>query len=144
MAGINHAAVWLSAIVYFLFGAAWYTAFSAQWVAAVGKTREQLEQQMGGSPMPYAIAFIAALAIAYTLARVLQKTDIRSVARGALAGALVGLGFIGAAIATNYAFEARSLALWVINTGYVVIGMAIMGAIIAPWRKKKRVTVPLA
>jgi len=99
---------------------------------------------MGGSPMPYAIAFIAALAIAYTLARVLQKTDIRSVARGALAGALVGLGFIGAAIATNYAFEARSLALWVINTGYVVIGMAIMGAIIAPWRKKKRVTVPLA
>jgi hypothetical protein len=144
MAGINHAAVWLSAILYFIFGAAWYTAFSVQWLAGIGKTREQLEQAMGSSPTPYIIAFVAALAIAYTLARVLQKFDLRSPARGALGGALLGLGFIGAAIATNYGFEARPLSLWLINTGYVVIGMAVMGAIIGPWRKKKKVTVPLA
>ena len=144
MAGINHAAVWLSAILYFLFGAGWYTAWSTEWIEGVGKTREQLEQQMGGAPTAYVIAFVAALAIAYTLARVLEKFDLRTPVRGALGGALIGLGFIGAAIATNYGFEARPLSLWLINTGYVVIGMAIMGAIIGPWRKKKRVTVPLA
>ena len=119
MAGINHAAVWLAAILHFLFGAAWYTGFSQAWLEGIGKTMEQLQAAGGGMPTPYVVGFIAAL------------------------GAGMAVGFIGAAIATNYGFEARPLSLWLINTGYVVIGMAIMGAIIAPWRKKKKVTVPL-
>ena len=143
MAGINHAAVWLAAILHFLFGAAWYTGFSQAWLEGIGKTMEQLQAAGGGMPTPYIIGFIAALVIAYTLARVIEKFGVRSVAGGATLGAGCALGFIGAAIATNYGFEARPLSLWLINTGYVTIGMAIMGAVIAPWRKKKKVTVPL-
>jgi len=36
----------------------------------------------------------------------------------------------------NYGFEARPLSLWLINAGYMVVGMTIMGAIIGHWRKK--------
>jgi hypothetical protein len=144
VAGVNHAAVWLAAIVHFAFGAAWYTALGKEWLAGIGKTREQLMTAGGGMPTPYVVAFIAALLIAYTLARVIGKFAVRSIVGGAGVGAGMAIGFIGAAYATNYSFEQAPLSLWLINTGYVTIGMAIMGAIIAPWRKKKKVTVPLA
>ena len=144
MAGINHAAVWLSAILHFLFGALWYSMLSQAWLDGIGKTMEQLEKAGGGMPTPYVIGFVAALVIAYTLARVIEKFGVRSVVGGAGIGAGMAIGFMGAAYATNYAFEQAPVSLWLINTGYVTIGMAIMGAIIAPWRKKKKVTVPLA
>jgi hypothetical protein len=143
MTGINHAAVWLAGIAHFLLGAAWYTAFGELWLEGVGKSKEQLMTESGGLPTPYIIAVVAALIIAYTLARVLSRLEVRSAAGGALTGALLALGFIGAAIATNYGFEVRPVSLWLINTGYLVVGMAIMGAIIAPWKKKAKVVVPL-
>jgi hypothetical protein len=36
----------------------------------------------------------------------------------------------------NYGFEARPLSLWLINAGYMVVGMTLMGAIVGGWRKK--------
>jgi hypothetical protein len=144
VAGVNHAAVWLSAIVHFLFGAAWYTALGQAWLDGIGKSREQLMAAGGGTPTPYVVALIAALLIAYTLARVIEKFGVKSVVGGAGLGAGMAIGFIGAAYATNYAFEQAPLSLWLINTGYVTIGMALMGAIIASWRKKKQMTIPLA
>ena len=59
-----------------------------------------------------------------------------SASSGAEAGATLALTLIGGALATNYGFEARPLSLWLINAGYMVVGMTIMGAIIGHWRKQ--------
>ena len=55
---------------------------------------------------------------------------------GAASGATLALALIASTLAMNYGFEARPLSLWLINAGYMVVGMAMMGAIIGAWRKK--------
>ena len=53
----------LSAVIYFVLGAVWFTAFRAPWLQGVGKTLEQLQQQ-GSAGASYSIAFLANLASA--------------------------------------------------------------------------------
>jgi hypothetical protein len=136
MNGINHVAVWVAGIVQFLLGAGWYTLLGQAWMAGIGKSEAQLVAEHGHSPMPYIIALGGALVIAYAIAWLLPRLGAPSGGRGARTGATLALALIGATLATNYGFEARSLSLWLINTGYMVIGMAVMGAIIGQWTKK--------
>lgn len=41
-------------------------------------------------------------------------------------------------LALNYGFEARGITLWLINAGYVVVGLVISGAIIGAWRRQAK------
>jgi hypothetical protein len=52
------------------------------------------------------------------------------------ATALLWLGFVVTTWATEYVFELRSWALFGVNTGFWLIGMVVMGAIIGAWKKK--------
>ena len=45
-----------------------------------------------------------------------------------------GVGFIATSQAANYTFESRSLKLYLINTVYPVITLAINGVILALWQ----------
>ena len=60
----------------------------------------------------------------------------RSAAVGAKTGAVLALSLIATTMAMNYGFEARSISLWLINAGCMVVGMTVMGAIIGGWKKK--------
>jgi len=135
MSSINHVAVWIAGIVQFMVGAGWYTALGRAWMVGIGKDEVQLAAEHGHSPLPYVISFAAGVVIAYTLAWLLPRVGAASAATGAKTGALLGLAFIGTTLAQNYGFEARPVSLWLINTGYMVVGMAIMGAIVGHWRK---------
>ena len=136
MGSINHIAVWVAGIVHFLLGAAWYMTLGKVWMAGIGKTEAQLVAENGGSPAPYIIGIIAALAVAYGLAWLLPKLEAQSVAAGAKAGIILALAFIGSTMAMNYGFEVRPLSLWLINAGYMTVGMAVMGGIIGGWKKR--------
>jgi hypothetical protein len=135
MSSVNHVAVWVAGIVQFMLGAGWYTALSRVWMAGIGKDEVQLAAEMGHSPLPYIISLATGLVIAYTLAWLLPKVGASSAAGGAKTGALLGLALIGTTLAQNYGFEARPVSLWLINAGYMIVGMAIMGAIVGHWRK---------
>ena len=136
MNAINHVAVWVAGIVQFLLGAGWYTLLGPVWMTGIGKTEAQLAAEHGRSPLPYVIALGAALVIAYALAWLLPKLGKPTAGSGAKAGATLALALIGSTLATNYGFEARPLSLWLINVGYMVIGMTLMGAIVGHWWKK--------
>ena len=135
MSKINHVAVWMAGIVQFMLGAGWYTLLGRAWMAGIGKDEVQLAAEIGHSPLPYIISLATGLVIAYTLAWLLPKVGAASAASGAKTGALLGLVLIGGTLAQDYAFEARPLSLWLINAGYMIVGMAIMGAIVGHWRK---------
>jgi hypothetical protein len=72
-------------------------------------------------------SILCAIVIAITLGLLIGT-------RGADCGLKVGAGTgfgIGAAImAQNAIFERRSVRFWAINSGYVVIGLAVMGVIL--------------
>ena len=135
MGNINHVAVWVAGIVQFILGAGWYTLLGKSWLAGIGKTQEQLMAEHGNSPLPYIISLVTGLIIAYTIAWILPKLGHETAAAGARTGAVLGLALIGTTLAQNYAFESRSVLLWLINAGYMIVGMAIMGAIVGHWRK---------
>ena len=134
---MNHIAVWVAADRAVAARRRLVRHAGNAWLAAIGKTEAQAKADIGTSPLPYVTAFVAALAIAYTLAWLLPRLGARSAVAGARVGALLALTLIGATLATNYGFEARSLSLWLINTGYMFVGMAIMGAIVGGWRRRR-------
>jgi len=132
----NHFAVVVAAIVFFMLGAGWYTVLADPWAAGVGKTMAQLKTEGGGSAMPMVLGFVAILVMCYTLNSLLNRLGDTTAGGGAKVGAFIALGLVAANIALNYAFELRSVTLWTINTGYVLVGLTVAGAIIGGWRKK--------
>jgi Protein of unknown function (DUF1761) len=140
MKGTNHFAVIVAAIVFFALGAAWYTVMADPWAAGIGKTMAQLKAETGDSAMPMVKGFLAILVMCYTLSSLLNRLGDTTWASGAKVGAFVALGFVAANIALNYAFENRGATLWTINSGYVLVGLTLAGAIIGGWRKRAPVS----
>ncbi len=46
----------------------------------------------------------------------------------------MGAGIGAAILAQNYVYESRSFRFFLINAGYVVIGLALMGAIVGAFQ----------
>ena len=138
MKPVNHLAILVAAVVFFVIGAVWYTVFAQPWLDGIDKTVEQLMTENGGSPLPYVVGCVAILFMCYTLGWIVQRGMEPTAGNGALTGATVAFGLVGAMLALNYGFEARGVTLWLINAGYALVGLVIAGAIIGGWKKKLR------
>jgi hypothetical protein len=73
--------------------------------------------------------------MAYALGWLILATGTQSVSRGVQMALLMWVGFVASTFATEYAFEARSLSFFAINTGYPLLGMMIMGVVLGAWKK---------
>jgi hypothetical protein len=131
----RHVAIWIASIVFFVLGAIWYSVMATPWVAAIGKTMDELSREHAASPLPYVVAFVAILVMCYTLAWLMHRLQVATLFAGLRLGAIVAIGFITATLALNYGFEARSITLWLINSAYPVVGLALAGAIIGGWKR---------
>ena len=133
---VYYPAVIVAAVAYFVLGAIWFTALSKPWQAAIGKTMAELGRE--GSPtVGYGVAFASNLVIAWILGRLMIALGKATVAGGVTLAALLWLGFTATAMATEFAFEARSLEGFAIIAGYPLVGMIIMGAILGAWRGQR-------
>jgi hypothetical protein len=132
---VNYPAVILAAVAHFVLGAIWFTVLQKPWLAAVGKTLEELTRE-GSATLGYVVAFGANLIIAWVLARLMIATNRTSVVGGVGLAALLWLGFTATTMATAFVFEARSLEAFAIIAGYPLVGMLVMGAILGAWKKR--------
>ena len=66
LGAVNWIAVVVAAVASMALGAAWYMLLAKQWMAALGKTREQV--MASGNVAPFVIAFVMQLVMAYSLA----------------------------------------------------------------------------
>jgi len=130
--GINHLAAIVAAVAYFALGSVWYTVlFGMAWKAAIEKTPPAM------SATPFIIGGVTSLVLAYVIAIALKDTSHPQPARhGVEFGVFMGLGVYATQLLMDYSYAGRPLTLWAIDAFYVVIGMAIMGAIIGGWRSK--------
>lgn len=132
---INHLAVFVSAIVFFILGWVWYDLlFGRLWMSLSG----HVVTASASSMIPQFVAsFVLGWALAYVIGIALADTSNPNPARhGIEFGIFMGVGIFGTMLGVMYIYEGRPLALWAINTGYVVVGMAIMGALVGAWQKK--------
>jgi Protein of unknown function (DUF1761) len=131
---INLVAVGLAGIVFWFLQAAWYTLLKGPWLEGVGQTMADL-QNRGASP--FIIALACDVVVAYVLAWVVARTGEQTAARGVVCGILLWFGLIDTTLATNYAFETRSLQFYFINTGCPLIGLMLVGAVVGLWKRKE-------
>ena len=132
----NYLAIVVAAVACFLFEAAWYSFFLQAWLDGIGRTQAWLMSQGVNPALQYGTALISAALIAAAISCVTQLTGPQTALRGMKTAALLWLGFVLTTWATEYVFEVRTYALFAINTGFWLIGMVVMGAIVGAWKKK--------
>jgi len=101
--------------------------------------RRSLSQTLAKSVspvVPYIVAFLLELLIAYSLAQLCIWRNADTASRGASIGVLVWIGFVGPIALMTYMFEMRPRALYAINEFYPLAGLILMGAILGAWTKK--------
>lgn len=128
---LNWLAIMVSTAAAFMLGGMWYgPLFGKAWMKAVGKTQEEL----GGSPAPFIVSFFTSFATALLLALIMNTMGADSVLEGLRLGLYVGLCFIAAGMASDYAFCGWGVNLFVIQAGYRVAYSVIIGGILGVWR----------
>ncbi len=127
----NWWAVLVATILAFVLGGLWYgPLFGKAWLAAMGKTEDEIEP----SASPFIISFFTALVTAITLAWLVHALSVQGWGSGALLGLVTGIGFIATAMASDTAFCGWGLRLFIIQAGYRVVYSVVMGALLGGWQ----------
>src|SRR5258708_38047460 len=131
-------AVIVSAIAYWFLGAIWFAVlFTKPWRRLENIPPELAAAMKGAaSAFPYIMSFILNLMIAFVLAQLCAWRNATTAARGASLGVLLWIGIVGPITYTTSMYEMRPLNLFLINEGYVLVGLFLMGAILGAWTKK--------
>ena len=127
---VNYWAVLASGVGAMVLGAIWYNVFSKPWLKGVGLTEAKVR---AGSNMVYLWSFLAMLLIAFVLAHVVSVFEADSVEEGLVTGGWMWLGFSATTVAINYLYQLKSLKLFAIDTGYMLLVFMLSGAILANW-----------
>ena len=134
MLELNYFAVGAGAVILMVLGALWYgPLFTKPWLAAMGKSMEEIQAQ-GGMAAAYGLSFAGALVTSFVMALVISGSGADNVISGALTGALLWLGFVATSSLGSVVFEGRAVTLYMINNGYHLVAYAIVGALLAVWR----------
>ena len=117
---------------FFLVGALWYgVIFAKPWQRAAGLSNSQL--QTGNMALIFGLTFAFEMLVAMVLWHLLARTDppafvVMMMAVGFAAGVMIP------AIGINYLYLRKPLALFLIDAGHFLVGMAAMGAVFVWFR----------
>lgn len=134
--GMNYAAVLLAAVASFLFGGVWHGAFSRRALArtAEGERRKsQLRtQQFRVDAVPFIIAFVALLVMAYVLAGVVGNLGAGQVTlrNGVISALFVWAGFVMTSLVVNHTVEGVGGIATLMDAGHWLGVLVIQGAVI--------------
>jgi hypothetical protein len=128
---INYWAVIVAAAVPVVLGALWYSPamFARSWMQAAGRTPEEAS----GASMGLVLSAVGGLLASYALARIEHWAEVDDLLNGALVGLLVWVGFVATVLAVTTYFGGRPLKLWLINAGYQLLSLVLMGGILGTW-----------
>ena len=120
-------------------GFLWYgPIFGKQWIALMGWTPEAMaEAQKKAGPKNYAIMALGSLVMSFVLAHALifasAYLNVSGVQAGLTAGFWNWLGFIVPVSLGTVLWEGKPLMLWLINAGYYLVGLLLIGTLLAVW-----------
>ena len=126
--GIEWVGVAIASVAWFVLGAVWYGALSKPWMAAVGKTREEIEASGGGGAI-YAMQFVAQAIVVIALAYLISLTRADSIVDAVQVAVTAALVAVFAS-SGDFLYEGRNRSLFLINSGYRFVGIVLAGGII--------------
>ena len=125
---VNWLAVVLATVASFAFGAGWYMVLANQWLAAIGKKKEDINQ---ADFTPYLWSVVCLAVMAYFVALLTPALmDEVTVASGMLVGAHMWLGFVITAMIINHRYEGAPWSRTLIDGGYLLAVLLIDGAVV--------------
>lgn len=129
---LNIWAVLVASLSTFLIGGLWYSpaVFGKAWMKENGFTEESLKNS--NMIKIFGLSFILGFIAAINLAMFMGPEDRPEM--GALWGFLAGFGWVATFVGTHYLFERKSFRLFLINAGYSIVALTVMGVIIAAWK----------
>lgn len=130
-AGMNYWAVVIAAAASFAFGGVWYKLLGPHWLAALGKTEQEVKEA-GPAPHLFVIAFAMLLIMAWIMAGVIGHLGPGQVTvrNGVITGAFLWLGFVLTTLVVNHGFQGMARMLTVIDAGHWLGVLLLQGAII--------------
>lgn len=115
---------------YFALGAIWYGMLAGPWLRAIGMTRDEVKRD--GGRWVYGVQLVSTFAVVLLASYVLHDAlGVDDAVSGLLGGLL--LGVIASLTSTGdflYEQRRRSLSLFLINSGYRVAGMLVLGVLV--------------
>ncbi len=144
MIPINYLAVLVAAIAKFMVGGLWYSPlmFANIWMKELGWDRNdtiKMESMKKGSGKAMAGSFVGTLLMSYIMAHVITFNlayfpHTMPALQGLMTALMLWLGFVATTSADLVLYEGRKWRLFWINNGHNLVGMLVMGVILAVWR----------
>jgi len=129
---VNYLAVVVAAVANYIIGAIWYAAiFRNAW------TKLQGVSEMRMSALSVILSLVGAFVMSWVLAHALIFSAAYMKTSGIGAGLETGffqwLGFIAPVTLGVVLYEKKSWALWLLNNGYWLVSLLVMGIILSVW-----------
>src|SRR5258706_9477708 len=99
-------------------------------LAGRGPTKEWLGPTAPTPAVQYAVAILCSVIAAAVLSICIQASGEQTARRGILCAAVIWFGFIATSWAKAYIFEVRTFQIYVIYTGYYLVELMLIGAIV--------------
>ncbi len=137
--GIRLVPVFVAALATMVVGFIWYSPmlFAKPWTILMGydpNDKAKMDEMRKGAGKTYGLAFLASLASAFVLAKIIDVTSVNTALYGMKVAFAVWLGFVTTVQLTGALFGRQPTKLYLINTGYQLICYLVMGAILAVWQ----------
>lgn len=131
-AGLNYVAVLVATFASFAFGSVYYMTLAKRWVAAVGKSEEQIRADGGMKPAVFIITFIAQLVMAWVLAGIIGHLGTGQITpvNGLISGAFIWFGFVLTTLVINHGYQGAKKSLTVIDGGHWLGVLLVQGLVI--------------
>ena len=136
---VQYWAILLAAIVNMVLGALWFgPLFGKSWAKHGGMGQHEMEKaKEKGMTKNYALMFGGSLLMAYVLAQTLIFANAYLNTSGLSSGLMIGfmswVGFIVPVTIGVVLWNGKSWMYWLITYAYNLVGLLLMGAILALW-----------
>ncbi|MEP5612790.1 MAG: DUF1761 domain-containing protein [Cyclobacteriaceae bacterium] len=127
---INWLSVLVAAISSFLVGGIWYgPLFGKAWMTAFNFTEEDLKRR--SVPKTFGLSLLLAF-VASLILEMFIGPEADAIF-GTMAGFFAGVGWVATFLGILYLFEMQSFKVFLINAGYCVVSLTLMGVILGSW-----------
>ena len=132
--GVNFWSVLSAAVAYILFGFLWYSdyAFGAAWRRLSGISGKEFKKmQKKGMGDTMVLAFLGALVTAYVVALMIGNLFLTDVWEIFALVEVLWLGFVVPTQLSPVLWEGKSWKLFVLNSAYYLMGLYVVGGVLA-------------
>ena len=131
-AGLNYIAILVAAVASFAFGSVFYMALAKRWMAALGKTEEEIKADGGMKPSVFALTAVAQVIMAWVLAGVIGHLGPGQVTpvNGLISGAFIWFGFVLTTQLINHGYQGQKKSLTVIDSAHWLGVLLVQGLVI--------------